>query len=342
MKEFDNRTKNHIDTETKIKSGSTSSAVRDSIEVVLDSKAHIEKNILPFVKSAYNIILHGAPGTGKTYLAKKIAGLMGCSIENKRVKLVQFHPSFDYTDFVEGLRPVKSTDGSGKIEFERKDGSFKSFCKEALKNPENKYVFIIDEINRGEISKIFGECMFCIDPGYVGENGRVDSQYQNLIEDSSDEFYDGFYRPGNVYIIGTMNDIDRGVEPMDLAMRRRFLFCEIKADDTKHSILDDLSNKADMDTAIRIMDALNREIRGMEELGEDYCIGASYFLKIKNYTDSDKWKMLWNNHLNSLLREYVRGLDSHSKLLKKFREIFETALLGSGSHLSTELDSDKE
>ena len=121
-----------------------------------------------------NSILTGAPGTGKTDSAKQIASEIG------KYKFVQFHPSYDYTDFVEGLRPKND---NGNIGFERKNGVFKEFCKEALNNQSSNFVFIIDEINRGEISKIFGELFFSVDSGYQGEKGKVQTQYANLIED---------------------------------------------------------------------------------------------------------------------------------------------------------------
>lgn len=251
---------------------------------------------------------------------------------------VQFHPSYDYTDFVEGLRPIK--DSSGNIGFERKDGVFKEFCKEALKNRSSKFVFIIDEINRGEISKIFGELFFAIDRGYRGEKGRVKTQYNNLINNDEsnedDEFEDGFFVPENVYIIGTMNDIDRSVESMDFAMRRRFAWKEVKAIDTQY-ILDTMFNdnkeieekdkQLFIDEAKKRMDNLNDAIEKIDGFNSSYHIGASYFLKLKNYYKSssdDKetaFKSLWENHLNGLLFEYLRGMpDAENKLdeLKKF------------------------
>lgn len=184
------------------------------------------------------MIFTGAPGTGKTYLAKEIAAsIIGVTVKelkgNEQFGFVQFHPSYDYTDFVEGLRP---SDKEGQ-EFELREGIFKQFCANAQKyekDDNKKFVFVIDEINRGEISKIFGELFFSVDPGYRGDAGMVKTQYQNMVKVGP--FKDGFYVPKNVYIIGTMNDIDRSVESLDFAFRRRFPSIEITYDKTLNSI----------------------------------------------------------------------------------------------------------
>ena len=251
------------------------------------------------------------------------------NVNNNDYGFIQFHPYYDYTDFVEGLRPIK--DSNGNIGFERKDGIFKKFCKEALKNRSSKFVFIIDEINRGEISKIFGELFFAIDPGYRGESGKVQTQYNNLINndesDEDDEFEDGFFVPENVYVIGTMNDIDRSVESMDFAMRRRFAWKEVKAIDTQESILKDLDDSIKQD-AIDRMDALNNAISEIEGFNSSYHIGASYFLKLKNYykssSDNKKtaFKSLWENHLKGLLFEYLRGMPDINDKLKKLENAY--------------------
>lgn len=232
-----------------------------------------------------------------------------------KIGFVQFHPSYDYTDFVEGLRPKND---NGNIGFERKDGVFKEFCKEALNNQSSNFVFIIDEINRGEISKIFGELFFSVDSGYRGEKGKVQTQYANLIEDG-DEFKDGFYIPENVYIIGTMNDIDRSVESMDFAMRRRFAWKEIKAEDTQETILNDLENLKD--ETIKRMNSLNKVIRNKEtNLSEAYCIGAAYFKKIKDYEGD--FNKLWENHLKGLLFEYTRGMPKQEEIMENLKKAY--------------------
>lgn len=305
------------------------------------------------LEANHNIIMHGAPGTGKTYRTKDIATLlMGWGVYKNldnaqkgefdtRYKMVQFHPSYDYTDFVEGLRPIKKDDNVG---FERKDGVFKAFCKKALKAYNEsadkanapKYVFVIDEINRGDMSKIFGELFFSMDPGYRGEDGKVDTQYQNLIDtdpdtNQEDVFKDGFYVPNNVYVIGTMNDIDRSVESMDFAMRRRFAFMEITAEESQSMLTLEAFRKvnaenadkayAEVDELKKRMNALNAEIISSQiGLSTDYQIGAAYFLKFALYADQDKdqsYRSLWKNHLKSVITEYLRGTgDERSKFDK--------------------------
>ena len=275
-----------------------------------------------------NLVLTGAPGTGKTYLAKQIAQKMIfgevkdqlTEVEqtqfNEQCGFVQFHPSYDYTDFVEGLRP--RNDDNGNVGFERKDGVFKKFCKAALLESDKPFVFIIDEINRGEISKIFGELFFSIDPGYRGEKGMVQTQYQNMIEEG-DAFKKGFYVPENVYIIGTMNDIDRSVESMDFAMRRRFAWKEVTAEESYEAMKDKMVHAEEVK---KRMTALNDAICD-EKLGlnKSYQIGAAYFLKLDEYDgDFDK---LWEYHLRGLLSEYLRGNRDAEKQLEQLKKAYD-------------------
>lgn len=279
-----------------------------------------------------NLIFRGAPGTGKSYLAKEIAAdiisngyyekITQLSPEQrKQVEFVQFHPSYDYSDFVEGLRPKVNDDGT--MGFELQDGIFKKFIARARKNYEDsqksketelkKYVFIIDEINRGEISKIFGELFFSIDPEYRGRAGEISTQYSNLHADPDEKFY----IPKNVYIIGTMNDIDRSVDSFDFAMRRRFRFVELKADECLE-MLSNLENEELENEAIRRMSALNKEIADVPDLNENYQIGASYFLKLKTLT----FDQLWTDYLRPLLQEYIRGMYDEEGIMNRFAEAY--------------------
>lgn len=396
-----------------------------------------------------NIIFRGAPGTGKSYLAKEIAAdiisngyfddyKLLTAEQKKQVEFVQFHPSYDYTDFVEGLRPKINDDGS--MGFELQDGIFKKFVARARKNYEDsqkskeviknelsaqeamdaffsdieigvdkfktingneffitgvddkhinisipgnasvnkltlsvdevrkmiesnvkftkikdvtaffgksfatqgysydfaiykaikaqkgaasktkakqtelkKYIFIIDEINRGEISKIFGELFFAIDPGYRGRSGEISTQYANLHSDPNDKFY----IPENVYIIGTMNDIDRSVDTFDFAMRRRFRFVELKAND-RQEMLAALEDEELETEAIKCMEALNAAIVAVEDLNDNYQIGAAYFLKLKTIT----FEQLWTDYLEPLLQEYVQGMYDEAGIMAGFAKAY--------------------
>jgi len=296
-----------------------------------------------------NLIFTGAPGTGKTCLAKQIAAQMilgkeydketASDEEKEKMKeqydFVQFHPSFDYTDFVEGLRPFEN---NGVISFRREDGIFMKFCRKALdaynkaekKEEAPKYVFVIDEINRGDLSKIFGELFFCLDPGYRGEKGKVKTQYSNLWKTEKYGGSDFFFIPPNVYIIGTMNDIDRSVESMDFAMRRRFAFKEIPVEERMEMIKENekLGSEDIYKEITARMTNLNLAILTIQTLSAAYQIGAAYFLKLENYLTSDEmidnnsWDSLWNNHLYGLLFEYLRGLPNADEDMETLRRAY--------------------
>lgn len=361
-----------------------------------------------------NLILRGAPGTGKTYLAKEIAKELTDGNEDQ-IGFVQFHPSYDYTDFVEGLRPVSN--GDGAIEFRLQDGIFKDFCQKAKEaqliggqdnfdeawdsyleyinvteekeyitktsylsvnsrqnlsvnydsgvpgwslprkyvyelykdknynkqeyyksggrtvletlrkrfglkdylspteiDTDKKFVFIIDEINRGEISKIFGELFFSIDPGYRGRDGEVSTQYANLHESD-----DKFYIPENVYIIGTMNDIDRSVDTFDFAMRRRFRFVEVTAESQLY-ILDEKLGEHAEEAKTRLRN-LNVAIENVQELNSHYHIGPSYFRNLKEL-DYD-YELLWSDYLKPLLEDYLRGSYEEDEILNTLKKAYD-------------------
>ena len=281
----------------------------------MDSSNNFRHQLIQSLLKSPNLILRGAPGTGKTYLAKEIALELTGGNEDQ-IGFVQFHPSYDYTDFVEGLRPVSN--GDGAIEFKLQYGIFKKFCQKARDakktGGQDNFVFIIDEINRGEISKIFGELFFSIDPDYRGEKGSVSTQYANLHESD-----DKFYIPENVYIIGTMNDIDRSVDTFDFAMRRRFRFVEVTAESRLHILDEKLGERAE-EAKTRLRN-LNAAIENVQELNSHYHIGPSYFRNLKEL-DYD-YELLWSDYLKPLLEDYVRGSYDEAETLETLKKAFD-------------------
>jgi len=182
------------------------------------------------------------------------------------------------------------------------------------------FIFVIDEINRGEISKIFGELFFAIEPDYRGIDGKVQTQYANIQEGETvfdNELGQGwFYVPDNVYIIGTMNDIDRSVESFDFAMRRRFVWQEVTAKDSA------VYMKLRPET-IAIMERLNKAISEIADLPSSYHIGGSYFLKKEGEEIIEpNYKELWYLRLEPLLKEYLRGMEKSERKLKKLEAAY--------------------
>lgn len=235
-------------------------------EVYMDEDSY--RTLAALVRTKKNVILQGAPGVGKTFAAKRLAySMMGVKDPN-RVMMVQFHQSYSYEDFIMGFRPTESG-------FELKRGVFYNFCKEAEIDNENDYFFIIDEINRGNLSKIFGELFMLI------ENDKRGVELQLLYADEK------FSVPGNVYIIGMMNTADRSLAMLDYAFRRRFAFFEMKpgfdTDGFREYRMGLASDK--FDKLIHCVENLNGAIAADESLGEGFCIGHSYFCNLKKATD---------------------------------------------------------
>lgn len=259
------------------------------------------------------LILTGAPGTGKTYAAKQFVErqLGNDYVNSPQYGFVQFHPSYDYTDFVEGIRPIEQ---NGEVRFVKTDGIFKEFCRKAAEDEfENKYFFVIDEVNRADLSKVFGELMYSLDTDYRGPENKIKTQYHNMrtFNQGNDIFSDGFYIPRNVFIIGTMNDIDRSVESFDFALRRRFRWINIKANSVVEEILNSMWNDpvfpGILERIINLNDVISGEIGRKLGIDENYHIGPAYF-KDPGGLDFDQYlRYIWDTRIEPLLKEYVRG-----------------------------------
>lgn len=243
-----------------------------------------------------NIVLQGAPGVGKTFAAKRLAFSMMGVKDIDRVMMIQFHQSYSYEDFIMGFRP--STDG-----FELRRGAFYNFCKKAEIDGDNEYFFIIDEINRGNLSKIFGELFMLI------ENDKRGQSLQLLYSDEK------FSIPRNIYIIGMMNTADRSLAMLDYALRRRFAFYELKPGFSTEGFIEyqNTINNEEFNKLVTCVVSLNEEIRNDESLGEGFCIGHSYFCNLSESTVNNQViSGIIEYELIPLLKEY--WFDDPSKL----------------------------
>lgn len=236
------------------------------------NEVYITKNkyeqICNVLKRKKNIILQGAPGVGKTFAARRIAYSIMGSKDDSRIKFVQFHQNYSYEDFIMGYKPDGDT-------FKLQNGIFYRFCQEAANHPDKEYFFIIDEINRGNLSKIFGELLMLIESDYRGE--KIKMAYSGL----------DFSVPQNIYIIGMMNTADRSLAMIDYALRRRFSFFNIEpafeCDGFKHYV-NSFKNET-FDKLIDTIKELNREISNDLSLGKGFCIGHSYFCNLQKCDD---------------------------------------------------------
>lgn len=258
----------------------------DFLQDVFISEEKYE-TIKSLLKRKKNVILQGAPGVGKTYAAKRLAYSIIGERDSSKIKMIQFHQSYAYEDFIMGYRP----NGTG---FELKEGPFYQFCRIASENPDEDYFFIIDEINRGNMSKVFGELMMLIESDKRGEE---------IILTYSDE---PFYVPENLYIIGMMNTADRSLAIIDYALRRRFCFVEIEpAFETEAFKKHLLSQGASEDLVNKIkmkIGSINLEIEKDVNLGKGFRIGHSYFC---NYEASDTWyDEIIKYEIQPLINEY--------------------------------------
>lgn len=245
-------------------------------------------NLVNVLRSKKNIILQGAPGVGKTFTAKRLAWSMMEEKDDSRVQFVQFHQNYSYEDFVMGYKPVK--DG-----FELKYGIFYRFCLNAANHPEKEYFFIIDEINRGNMSKIFGELLLLIEKDYRGTKATL--AYNGL----------SFSVPKNLYIIGMMNTADRSLAIIDYALRRRFSFFEVEPgfDSDGFKQYKSSLNNPKLDELIKQVKELNKEIASDKSLGSGFCIGHSYFCGCDNNQCNDQWlQSIVDYDILPMLREY--------------------------------------
>ena len=296
-----------------------------------------------------NVILYGPPGTGKTFSVKSSLDFV-CQGDTSRYEVLQFHPSFTYEDFIEGIKP-KGVSKDGNIRFELVNGIFKNFCIKAKKHPEKDFYFVVDEINRANLSMVFGETLSLLEKDYrqdTKNKNLIRTQYSALIEDlikEDNKFKDLAYEidnnevkfgvPKNVFFIGMMNDVDKSIDAFDLALRRRFKWIrkdcdyEVIEEETRFKGKDQFNN---IGQYVKACEKLNDYISKDLGLGKSYEFGHSFFMKIsdiakrKDITNNNV-EVLFNLYLRPTLKEYLRAVFAESELenrldeaLNKFKE----------------------
>ena len=306
------------------------------------TESSMTTEIRHLLESNLQVILTGAPGTGKTYTAKQVAFAMTGddpkASDHPHIESVQFHPGYDYSDFVIGMKPeiVNGANGSKAVSFDWHDGVFKTFADKAREEYDKakdkakapKFVFLIDEINRSYLSRVFGELFSLLEEEYRYPKNQTGITLPNG---------EKFHIPANLYIIGTMNDIDRSVESMDFALRRRFAWYEVKAEQSEGIISKKVSDKNAAKNLTIAMQKLNAVIGGEKlkltngvetdlRLGTAYQLGGAIFAKFEKC--SGKFDALWNNHISNVLGEYLRGRRDREDILKELKGIFDKAVVG--------------
>lgn len=297
-----------------------------------ENAMNMEDQVTKLLLATGQIILHGAPGTGKTYKAREIARQLTSDdlegSDHPHVEIVQFHAGYDYSDFVVGLKPKLVGElGRESVSFDWKRGIFSRFADAAKMAYDNaldkkkapKYVFIIDEINRADLSRVFGELFSQIEWGYRYREGG------NTIGVKLPDGKDPLLVPENLYIIGTMNDIDRSVESMDFALRRRFAWYEITAKESAVILDAKVADPTLREKVKNAMRAINGIVRNPENcLGSEYEIGGAIFANITS-CDQD-FSQLWDVYILTILKEYLRGNKRKDELLEKMKTAYFDAI----------------